>query len=224
MRRFIDVFFNVTSCMVIIIVLYTAIILCWGWVLGSHSAIPDLLTPSVDYLGSVGALLGGTGTIALAVISLKALYSWREQHYYQHRFNSIIKILDAYDKLTIVFDEYLSLSFASCNDLLSTLNTNCRLGKTLDNRVQKKKLVWNNFDFDSVFENLEILFSDEEIKTLKRGSELVIGLMNSEISRFSGKHEKEAISEFMKYYPKPSKRLEKELKNIKKSVREMVNK
>jgi len=212
--------------MTIIIISYTVIILGWGWVLGEHSAEPDLFTPSISYFSNIGAFLGGTGTIALAVISLKALYSWKVQHHYQHRFNSVIKILGAYDELSTLFDNYLNLAFLSNNDVVTSENMTDELKESLPDRLKDSELKWNNFNlnFDSVFENLDILFSDEEMNEFRKGSEFAIGLMKSEISKFSCEHDREGISGFMFSHPKPSQRLETPLSNIKKAVRDMANK
>lgn len=221
-RRFIDYFFNLTACMVIIMISHSVILLGLGWVLGDRSSEPDLFTPTLSYFGDIGAILGGSGTIALAMISIKALYSWKEEHLYQHRFGKVVKILDAYDELSVLFDEYLVRVFLNNNNIKTAI----RLDESEDDfqdRLKDLKLRWDNSKFDSVFENLEILFSDEEINELRRGSKFAIGLMQSEISKFCCESDANGRQEFMSCYPQPSQLLKKPLDNIKKAVRDMAS-
>lgn len=218
MQRFFNLFFNVTTCFIITIVLCSFIILAFGWILGGHSADPDLFTPTLSYFSDLGTFLGGVGTIGLLIISIRTVSSWKKQHKHQHRFNTITQILLAYDELSTVFDEYWILLLLQSSEIKCKENLQ-KMALSFDERLKEKKVRWKNFSFESIFSNMNLSFENDEINELRNDSELVKGIMSSKISKISGLNQQYFSEQFSNFYPSPSKNM-KDVKDLIKQVKQ----
>jgi hypothetical protein len=192
--------------------------LTFGWVLGAHAEDPNLFKPTLSYFSNLGAFLGGVGTIGLLIISIRTISSWKEQHKHQHRFNSIMKILDAYDELSIEFDEYWVMLILDSSNIKAVENLG-RMESNFDDRLKAKRVRWRNFSFESIFSNMDILFENEEIEKLRRASEVVKGIMDSKVSNIFGGQPQFYSTQFSQFYPRPSQNMQ-DVKDLIKRVKQ----